>query len=31
MEINITILDDIPIEKSGKFRMVKNNIKDLIK
>lgn len=30
MELVITKTDDIPNEKSGKFRIVKNNIKDLI-
>lgn len=27
MKINFTEVDDIPLEKSGKFRLVKNNIK----
>lgn len=31
MEINISYVDDIPVEKSGKFRIVKNNIKNQIK
>lgn len=30
MNIVIKFVDDIPVEKSGKYRMVKNNIKDLI-
>jgi phenylacetate-CoA ligase len=30
MEIKINIVDDIPVEESGKFRMVKNNIKNLL-
>ncbi|WP_417559084.1 phenylacetate--CoA ligase family protein [Mesoflavibacter zeaxanthinifaciens] len=30
MKLDIEIVDDIPVEKSGKFRMVKNNIKHLI-
>lgn len=30
MKIEIEIVDDIPKEKSGKYRMVKNNIKDKI-
>ncbi|GGE00568.1 AMP-binding protein [Planktosalinus lacus] len=30
MELKIKYVDDIPVEKSGKFRMVKNNIKHLI-
>jgi len=30
MEITLEYIDDIPVEKSGKFRMVKNNIKHLI-
>lgn len=30
MILNITLVEDIPVEKSGKYRMVKNNIKDLI-
>ena len=30
MDLDIQYVDDIPAEKSGKFRMVKNNIKDLI-
>lgn len=31
MQIEIMFVDDIPVEKSGKFRIVKNNIKELIK
>lgn len=30
MEIELNYVEDIPVEKSGKFRLVKNNIKDLI-
>ena len=30
MELEITYVDDIPVEKSGKYRIVKNNIKHLI-
>lgn len=30
MEIKINYVDDIPVEKSGKFRIVKNNIKHLL-
>lgn len=30
MKLNLHYVNDIPVEKSGKFRMVKNNIKDLI-
>lgn len=30
MKIDIRYVDDIPVEKSGKFRIVKNNIKDII-
>lgn len=30
MEINIDYVNDIPVEKSGKYRIVKNNIKHLI-
>lgn len=30
MDLEIQYVEDIPAEKSGKFRMVKNNIKDLI-
>ena len=30
MEIHLQYVDDIPVEKSGKFRIVKNNIKHLI-
>ncbi|MEK6449961.1 MULTISPECIES: phenylacetate--CoA ligase family protein [unclassified Myroides] len=30
MNLNISYVDEIPVEKSGKFRIVKNNIKDLI-
>jgi len=30
MELNITQVNDIPVEKSGKYRIVKNNIKHLI-
>jgi phenylacetate-CoA ligase len=30
MEIELDYVKDIPVEKSGKFRIVKNNIKDLI-
>jgi phenylacetate-CoA ligase len=30
MEIKIKYVDDIPVEKSGKFRIVKNNIKHLL-
>ncbi|MGI6047336.1 MAG: phenylacetate--CoA ligase family protein [Petrimonas sp.] len=31
MEIDIRYVNNIPVEKSGKFRIVKNNIKELIK
>ena len=31
MTINLLIVDEIPNEKSGKFRLIKNNIKQLIK
>ena len=30
MKIDFRYVDDIPVEKSGKFRIVKNNIKDII-
>lgn len=30
MKIKLIFVDDIPVEKSGKYRMVKNNIKHLI-
>lgn len=30
MDLKITYVDDIPVEKSGKYRIVKNNIKHLI-
>ena len=30
MEIELKIVEDIPVEKSGKFRIVKNNIKHLL-
>ncbi|MBY0065621.1 phenylacetate--CoA ligase family protein [Empedobacter falsenii] len=30
MELDIKYVDDIPVEKSGKFRIVKNNIKHLL-
>jgi phenylacetate-CoA ligase len=30
MELNINHVDDIPVEASGKYRMVKNNIKHLL-
>ncbi len=30
MKLDLEFVDDIPVEKSGKFRMVKNNIKHLI-
>lgn len=30
MELTINYVDDIPVEKSGKYRIVKNNVKDLI-
>lgn len=30
MEVRISYIDDIPVEKSGKFRIVKNNIKHLL-
>jgi len=30
MSIKLVEIDEIPVEKSGKFRMVKNNIKNLI-
>lgn len=31
MKISIKYVEDIPVEKSGKFRIVKNNIKHLLK
>lgn len=31
MELTIKYVDQIPVEKSGKFRIVKNNIKHLVK
>ncbi|SHK35033.1 phenylacetate--CoA ligase family protein [Epilithonimonas mollis] len=30
MEINLTYVENIPVEKSGKFRIVKNNIKKFL-
>lgn len=30
MKIELQFVDDIPVEKSGKYRMVKNNIKNLL-
>lgn len=30
MKVNLEIVEDIPMEKSGKFRMVKNSIKHII-
>jgi phenylacetate-CoA ligase len=30
IKLDLEFVDDIPVEKSGKFRMVKNNIKHLI-
>ncbi len=30
MTVKLEFVDDIPVEKSGKFRMVKNNIKHLV-
>jgi len=30
MNIDLLLVDDIPVEKSGKYRMVKNNIKHLL-
>lgn len=30
MELEIEFVNEIPVEKSGKFRIVKNNIKDLL-
>ncbi len=30
MKISIEYVDDIPVEASGKYRMVKNNVKHLI-
>lgn len=31
MDITINYVEDIPVEKSGKFRIVKNNVKHLVK
>jgi phenylacetate-CoA ligase len=31
MTINLLVVDEIPNEKSGKFRLIKNNIKQLVK
>jgi len=30
MQISISYVDDIPVERSGKFRIVKNNVKHLV-
>ena len=30
MEITLTFVNDIPVEKSGKYNLVKNNIKGLL-
>jgi hypothetical protein len=30
MQIDIVYVDDIPVEASGKYRMVKNSIKHLV-